>query len=128
MRKAVQTHLASKGEGPYSQAIISGGFVFVSGQGPLDPTTDAIIGMDIEEQAAHTLHNVKRIVEAAGSSMNDVVQVTVYLARMSEFHRFNEVYRKFFDQPMPARSCTEAGLDGILVEISAIAALPRQRI
>lgn len=120
MRKAVFTDAAAKGSGPYSQAIITGDTVYVSGQGPLDPETGAVVGETIEEQAELTLRNIQNILEAAGSSMDDVVKVGVFLAHMSLFERFNSVYVKFFTQPMPARTCVEAGLDGILVEIDAI--------
>lgn len=121
MRKAVYASKASQGEGPYSQAITSNGFVFVSGQGPLDPETDRIVGKTIEEQAEVTLRNVQSIVEWAGSTMDDVVKVSVYLANMQDFDRFNIVYRRFFNAPFPARTCVEAGLGEILVEIDAVA-------
>ncbi len=124
MRNAVLTNKASAGEGPYSQAIISRGYVYVSGQGPLDPETDAILGTTIEEQAEHTMQNIKHIVESAGSSMDDVVKVCVYLASMKDFERFNSVYQRFFSHPMPARTCIEAGLGDIMVEIDAIAEIP----
>ncbi len=125
MRKAVLTSKASVGEGPYSQAIISRGYLYVSGQGPLDPVSDAIIGTTIEEQAEYTLQNIKHIVESAGSSMDDVVKVCVYLASMKDFDRFNSVYKTFFNHPMPARTCIEAGLGDIMVEIDAIAEVPQ---
>lgn len=124
MREAVFASKSSKGEGPYSQGIIANGFVFVSGQGPLDPETDQVVEGTIEEQAELTLNNVKGILEAAGCSMNDVVKVGVYLASMDDFERFNTVYRRFFGKPYPARTCVEAGLGDILVEIDAIAAIP----
>ncbi len=121
MRKAIYASKASKGEGPYSQAIISRGFVFVSGQGPLDPQSGAIVGQTIEEQAEVTLRNVQYIVESAGCTLDDVVKVSVYLASMQDFDRFNAIYRRFFSTPMPARTCIEAGLGDILVEVDAIA-------
>lgn len=122
MRKAVYNPKAT-GEKAYSQAIVSHGFVFVSGQGPLDPETGAIVGSTLEEQAELTLRNVKDIVEAAGCTMDDVVKVNVFLASMNDFERFNEVYRRFFNSPLPARTCVEAGLDDILLEVDAIAEL-----
>ncbi|WP_127588596.1 Rid family detoxifying hydrolase [Paenibacillus koleovorans] len=124
MRKAVTTDTASKGDGPYSQAIISNGFVYVSGQGPLTPGTNQIVGSEVKEQAAVTLQNIKLILEAAGCSMDDVVKVNVYLASMKDFAAFNEVYVQYFSAPMPARSCVGAELDDILVEIDAIAEIP----
>ncbi len=128
MRKAVFAEKASKGEGPYSQAIVSRGFLYISGQGPLDPETDAIVGTTIEEQAELTLQNIQYILEAAGCSLDDVVKVGVFLADMADFERFNLVYRRFFASPMPARTCVEAGLGGILVEIDAIAEMPDARL
>lgn len=122
MRKAVRTSEASAGDGPYSQAIVSGGFVFVSGQGPLD-LEGRVTGDTIEEQTALTLANIERILRAAGCSMDDVVKVNVILANISEFSRFNDVYRTYFQEPMPARTCFEGGLDQIKVEIDAIAKL-----
>ncbi|TNJ68377.1 RidA family protein [Paenibacillus hemerocallicola] len=120
MRKAVRTSEASAGDGPYSQAIVSGGFVFVSGQGPLD-LEGRVVGDTIEEQTALTLSNIERILQAAGCSMDDVVKVNVILADISEFSRFNAVYRTYFQEPMPARTCFEGGLDQIRVEIDVIA-------
>lgn len=123
-RKSVFAPLASAGDGPYSQAIVSNGFVFVSGQGPLEAGTGRIVGDTIEDQADLTLRNIELILEAAGTSMDEVVQVNVFLADMGLFGRFNEVYKRYFQAPMPARTCVEAGLDNILVEIDAIASLP----
>jgi len=124
MRKAISTSEASAGNGPYSQAIVAGDFVYVSGQGPLDPQTGDIVGNTIEEQTELTLNNIRSILKAAGCTMDDVVKVNVFLADIKDFDRFNSVYIQFFNRPMPARTCVEAGLDDILVEIDAIALLP----
>jgi 2-iminobutanoate/2-iminopropanoate deaminase len=123
MRKPVVTLDASKGDGPYSQAIVSRGHVYLSGQGPLD-LDDRIVGDSIEEQAEKTLENVRNILEAAGCSLDDVVKVNVILADMSYFERFNAVYRSVFSPPYPARTCFGGQLDGILVEIDVVAELP----
>ena len=123
MRHAIRTQDASPGDGPYSQAIVSGGFVFVSGQGPLD-LEGKTVGNTIEEQTEYTLLNVKRILEAAGCTMDDVVKANVILADIGDFERFNAVYKTFFSEPMPARTCFGGVLDGILVEIDVIAKLP----
>ncbi|WP_202916172.1 RidA family protein [Paenibacillus mesophilus] len=120
MRKAVRTSEASAGDGPYSQAIVSGGFVFVSGQGPLD-VEGRVVGNTIEEQTEFTLRNIEMILAAAGCTMDDVVKVNVILADIQDFSRFNAVYRTHFQEPMPARTCFEGGLDQILVEIDVIA-------
>lgn len=124
MKKEIVASSASVGNGPYSQGIAAGNLVFVSGQGPLDPHTGEIVGSTIEEQTDLTLRNVEQILAAAGCSMDDVVRVTVFLADLQAFNRFNSVYKRFFGKPYPSRTCVEAGLDGILVEIDAIAMIP----
>jgi len=93
------------------------------GPGTAAAGDEAISGATIEEQAELTLSNVVQIVVAAGGSADDVAQVTVFLADIGDFDRFNAVYRRIFRSPMPARSCVQAVLDGILVEIDAIAYL-----
>lgn len=120
MRQAVSTGMALAGNGPYSQAIVAGDYLYVSGQGPLDSTGDIVPG-SIEEQTKLTLQNIREIVEAGGFTMDQVVKVGVYLSDLQHFQRFNEAYVTFFQAPMPARTCIEAGLNGILVEIDAIA-------
>ncbi|MDF2723838.1 MAG: reactive intermediate/imine deaminase [Paenibacillus sp.] len=120
MRIAIRTGEASAGDGPYSQAIVSGGFLFVSGQGPLD-LEGRIVGTTIEEQTEHTLDNISGILAAAGCSMDDVVKVNVILADIRDFSKFNVVYRTRFNEPMPSRTCYGGSLDGILVEIDVIA-------
>lgn len=120
MRKAINTPHASPGGGPYSQGIAAGNLLFVSGQGPLD-ATGRVVGGDIEAETRMTMDNIRAIVEAGGCTMDDVVQVGVYLASLADFDRFNAVYRTYFNPPYPARSCIEAGLDGIKVEVDAIA-------
>jgi 2-iminobutanoate/2-iminopropanoate deaminase len=107
---------------PYTPAIVVGDQVFIAGQGPLDPNTLKIVGQTIEEQVELTLNNIKRALEAAGCTMDDCVKVTSYLANMSDFDRYNAVYKRFFNEPRPARTTVEARLwGGILVEIDAIA-------
>ncbi|MEF3302008.1 RidA family protein [Paenibacillus sp. GYB003] len=123
MRRAIRTREAFAGDGPYSQAVLSGGFVFVSGQGPLDLHGN-VVGETIEEQTGLTLRNIERILAAAGCTMDDVVKVNVILRHIGDFDKFNDVYRTYFREPMPARTCYEGGLDGILVEIDAIAEAP----
>ncbi|MCQ6560463.1 Rid family detoxifying hydrolase [Paenibacillus mendelii] len=127
MKRQIITANAAQGDGPYSQCMISRGIVYVSGQGPLHPANDEIIGSTIEEQADRTLQNLRSIVLAAGCTMEDVVKVNVFLADMNDFARFNTVYKQYFSAPFPARTCVEAGLDGILVEIDAIAHVPEEK-
>jgi len=107
--------------GAYSPGLIAGDFVFVSGQGPLDPATGKIAGETIEEQTERVLENVKAILEAAGASMSDVVKVAVHLSDLANFQRFNQVYATFFPDPKPTRTTVGSQLPGILVEIDAIA-------
>jgi 2-iminobutanoate/2-iminopropanoate deaminase len=107
--------------GPYSQGLRAGDFVFVSGQGPIDPETGRVNGTTIEEQTAYTLDNVKAILEAAGAAMADVVKATCHLADLSHFSRFNEVYGRYFPEPRPVRTTVGSQLLGILVEVDVIA-------
>ncbi|WP_457636746.1 RidA family protein [Oceanithermus sp.] len=102
----VQTDRAPAAIGPYSQAVVSGGWVFVSGQIPLTPAGELVTG-GIEAQTHQALENLQAVLKAAGSDLNEVVQVTAYLSDMNDFARFNEVYTSFFSQPYPARAVVE---------------------
>lgn len=104
MKKAIKTDQAPKTIGPYSQGIMAGGFIFVSGQIPLDPVKGEIVGQTIEEQAHQVFKNLRAILQAAGSSLNEVVKATVFLADMNDFSRMNEVYAQYFSEPYPARA------------------------
>ena len=107
---------------PYSAGIVCGDMVFVSGQGPLEPGTPNIVGKTIEEQTEVVLKNIERVLQTAGCSLNDVVKSTVHLLHMEDFDRFNVVYRKFFKEPVPARTTVQSGLwHDILVEIDVVA-------
>lgn len=108
--------------GPYSPGLKVGNLVFVSGQGPGD-TDGNIVGVDIEEQTAQVLENIKVILEAAGANMSDVVKATVHLADLDLFARFNRVYQTYFPDPKPTRTTVGSQLMGILVEIDVIAVL-----
>jgi 2-iminobutanoate/2-iminopropanoate deaminase len=107
--------------GAYSQGLKAGDFIFVSGQGPLDPDTGKVVGETIEEQTTRTLENVKAILEAAGASMADVVKVSAHLSDLSLFDRYNKVYSTYFPDPKPTRTTVGSQLLGIMVEIDAIA-------
>ena len=119
----ISTTTGAAPKGAYSQGLKVGSFVFVSGQGPLDPETGAIVGETIEEQTARTLENVRAILEAAGATLADVVKVTVHLSDLSLFDRYNRVYARYFPDPKPTRTTVGSQLPGIMVEIDAIAYL-----
>lgn len=122
-KQQITTASGASPAGAYSQGIRAGDFVFVSGQGPLDPATGQIVGETIEEQTERTLENVKAILEAAGATLADVVKTTVHLSDLSLFPRYNEVYASYFPEPRPARTTVGSELLGIMVEIDAIAYL-----
>ena len=123
MRQRIQTDQAPAAIGPYSQAIKAGGFVFASGQIPIDPNTGEFVAGGITEQTERVLTNLAAVLEAAGSSLNQVVKTTVFLADMAEFAAMNEVYGKFFGDLPPARATVAAaGLPrNARVEIEAVA-------
>ena len=108
MRERIQTDNAPAAIGPYSQAIKAGGFVFVSGQIPIDPRTGQFVAGGIAEQTRQVLTNVKAVLEAAGSGLDRVVKTTVFMADMKEFSGMNEVYATFFSEPPPARATVAA--------------------
>jgi 2-iminobutanoate/2-iminopropanoate deaminase len=111
--------------GPYSQAIISGEFVFTAGQIALHPETGELVEGGVEAQAVRVLQNLSAVLEAAGCSMKDVVKTTMYLADIRDFATVNEIYGQYFEEPFPARSAIQAANlpKGALVEIDAIARL-----
>ncbi len=121
-KEQITTSKAGKPGGAYSQGIKAGGFVFVSGQGPKHPDT-GLAGDTIEQQTAQVLENVRAILEAGGATMAGVVKVTAYLSDMALFQRYNAVYETYFPDPKPVRTTVGADLNGILVEIDAIAYL-----
>lgn len=122
--KALHTNLAPAAIGPYSQAIEVNGFVFVSGQIPIDPATGQFVEGGIKEQTRQALTNASRIMEEAGIDLSHVIKTTVFLADMADFAAMNEVYATFFKEPYPARSAVavKALPKGALVEVECIAA------
>ena len=108
VRERIQTENAPAAIGPYSQAIKAGGFVFASGQIPIDPQTGQFVAGGIAEQTRQVLKNLGAVLEAAGSSLDLVVKTTVFLADMKEFSGMNEVYATFFAGPPPARATVAA--------------------
>ena len=125
MKKEVRTDKAPKAIGPYSQAVIANGFVFVSGQIPIDPATGELNTGSIEDQARQVLRNLGAVLEAAGSSLDDVVKAGVFLADMNDFARMNAVYGEFFKTPFPARAAIQAARlpKDVRIEIEVIAVL-----
>ena len=123
MREVIATNDAPKAIGPYSQAIKANGFVFISGQIPLDPATQQLIEGDVAAQTERVLQNLSGILKAAGSSLEQVVKCGVFLKSMSDFAAMNEVYGRFFTQAQPARSTVEVARlpKDVLVEIDIIA-------
>lgn len=110
--------------GAYSAAVLADGWLFVSGQGPLDMQTGDVIRGTIEEETLLTLSHVKKLVEEAGGSMEQIVKCTVHLSDINDFDRFNQAYATFFTGIKPARTTVQSVLcDGIKVEIDAIAYL-----
>ena len=120
-KQKITTHSGASPIGAYSQGIRVGDFIFVSGQGPLDPTTGQIVGATIEEQTERVLENIKAILEARGATMADVVKVSAHLSDLALFERYNRVYATYFPDPKPTRTTVGSQLLGILVEIDAIA-------
>ena len=126
MKKIVSTPHAPAAIGPYSQAVISHGLAFLSGQIPLDPATGKLIDAgDIAAQTERVLENLKAVLEACGSSLDKVVKTTVYLKDMGEFALMNEVYARYFAEDAPARATIEAARlpRDVRVEIDCIAAV-----
>jgi 2-iminobutanoate/2-iminopropanoate deaminase len=121
----ISTDRAPKALGAYSQAVVSNGFAFLSGQIPLDPATGQIIGGGIDLQTERVLENLKAVLESCGSSLAQVVKTTVYLKDMGEFVAMNDVYARYFSANPPARATIEAARlpRDVRVEIDCIATL-----
>lgn len=122
-REIIQTGQAPAAVGPYSQAVKAGGFVFCAGQIPLEPATGELTAADVALQTERVLENVKAVLAAAGSGLEQVVKTTVFLQDLADFAAMNAVYARFFPTNPPARSTIQvAGLPkGALVEIEAVA-------
>ena len=129
MREIVETESAPRAIGPYSQAVVAGGFVFASGQIPLDPQTGEFVAGGISEQTEQVMRNLAAVLAAAGSSFAHVVKTTVYLADMSDFAAMNEVYGRYFQTAPPARATVQAARlpRDARVEIDVIALVGKER-
>ena len=125
MKKAIATDKAPKAIGPYSQGVVSGRFVFVSGQIPLDPATGQLSAGDIKVQTELVIKNIQSVLRSQGFDLSHVVKTTVFLKNLGDFQAMNEVYGRFFKEPFPARSTIQVSElpKGVPVEIEAIASL-----
>ncbi len=106
----ISTDRGPKPAGPYSQAIVAGNTIYVAGQGPLDPRTGKLVTDSFEAEAVQTFENIMAILKAANFSLSDVVKVTVYLANLGDFAQLNEIYKRYFVEPYPARATVGAQL------------------
>ena len=122
MKKVISTTNAPAAIGPYSQAIEANGFVFASGQIPVNPASGEIPA-GIEAQAEQVMKNMKNLLEAAGTSLDHVVKTTVFIKSMDDFATINGIYSKYFEKDCPARSCVEISRlpKDVLLEMEAIA-------
>jgi 2-iminobutanoate/2-iminopropanoate deaminase len=123
VRHSIVTDKAPKPLGPYSQAIVEGEFIFVAGQGCTNPQTGKLELGDVRSETKRTFENIRAVLHAAGSSLDDVMKCNVYLRDINDFGAMNEVYQTFFSPPFPARTTIQAGAlpGGIAVEIECIA-------
>lgn len=120
--KQIKTEKAPQAIGPYSQAIISNGLMFCSGQIPINPE-DGTIPEGVEAQAHQVFKNIKNLLEAGGSSMDNVIKTSVFIKDMNDFAKINEIYAGYFTEPFPARSCVEVARlpKDVLLECEVIA-------
>lgn len=122
-KQQITTKSGASPIGPYSQGLRVGDFIFVSGQGPLDPVSGQIVGATIEEQTVRVLENIKVILEAGGATMANVVKANSYLSDIAFFEQYNKVYASYFPDPKPTRTTMvcQPPVKGILVEIEVVA-------
>ncbi len=121
MRKVVRTTDAPRPRGVYSQAIVDGDFVFVAGQGSINPVTNELDLGDIRSETRRTLKNIQAILEASGCTLKDIVRIGVFLADLKDFDAMNDVFRQFFPEDPPARTTVGCELPRIKIEIDCIA-------
>ena len=123
MKQIIQTNNAPQAIGPYSQAVMANGTLYVSGQIPVVPATGAIVSDKVEDQARQVMENVKAVVEAAGLTLDNVVKTTVFIKNMDDFAVINGIYSEYFKENCPARACVEVARlpKDVLIETEAIA-------
>jgi len=129
MKKIVSTDQSPKAIGPYSQAVVHNSVAYLSGQIPLDPVTNQLVGGDIAVQTERVLENIKALLGACGASLESVLKTTVYLKDMGDFPKMNEIYGRYFAQSPPARATVEAARlpRDVAIEVDAIAAVTEPR-
>jgi 2-iminobutanoate/2-iminopropanoate deaminase len=123
--KAINTDNALKAIGPYSQAVLAGDFLYVSGQLPVEPRSGSVIAVEVEAQTRQILENIKSILESAGGSLAQIVKTTIFIKDMYDFPKINAVCAEYFSEPYPARACAEVARlpKDVSVEIEAVAYL-----
>ena len=123
MKEKLESKKAPAAIGPYSQAVMDDGLIFVSGQLPIDPETGQFPSDDVADQTKQSLENIRAILEEAGCGMDQILKTTVYLQDMGDFNAMNEVYEKYFSAPYPARAAFQVAKlpKGASVEIEAVA-------
>ena len=123
MKTIISTAKAPAAIGPYSQAVLVNGMLFTSGVIPIDPETNTLVQGDVEVQARQAIGNLKNLIEASGSAMDKVVKTTVFIKNMNDFGKINDIYKEFFTNDFPARSCVEVARlpKDVLIEIEAVA-------
>ena len=125
MKQVIHTNEAPQAIGPYSQAIMAGNMLFISGQIPVVPATGEIVSTDVEEQTKQCLENLKAVLAAAEMTLDNVVKTSVFIKNMDDFGAINAIYAQYFTEPFPARSCVEVARlpKDVLLECEVIAQL-----
>jgi len=122
-KQPIKTPRAPAAIGPYSQGVKAGGFIFISGQIPLDPTSGEVVEGDVAHQAERVMRNIRAILDDSGGTLEDVVKTTIFLADMNDFAAVNEVYGRYFDSEPPARATVQVARlpKDVRIEIEATA-------
>ena len=123
MANVISTDKAPAAIGPYSQAIEVNGMIYTSGMIPIDPSTGELVTGSVEAQAEQAFENLCHLVEDSGSKVENIVKTTVFIKEMNDFGKINEIYKKYYKEPFPARSCVEVARlpKDVLLEVEAIA-------
>jgi len=126
MKKVIYSNKAPKPLGVYSQGVVGGGFIFISGQLPIDPLTNKFVEPDIKKQTRQVLKNIEKILAVKGASLKDILKISTFLRSLDNFKEMNDVFKEFFSIEPPARttSTVKEFPSGVLIEIDAIALKP----